>query len=505
MSRIEDLEKRLAADPNSKIFVQLAEEYRKAGLQEDAVATCRDGLEKHPNYFSARVALGRALLESNSLEEARGEFEQVLQQVPDNLLALKFLGETYHGLGHLQEALSKYQLASTLSPEDKDLVDRIGQVEAAIAAPPASPPASPADGAGTPPMGEQSTTPTIPPKRPPSSFLIERQASEMGGSDSLSEDVRSIQEEPEDQPVTSIFKRQAREIMDVGSIPPPVNKSGEPPPVAPGVPDDAAPPALNEPTPVVDPASVRPGAPQDRESEASAPTPPTPPTIVPQGPTVASEPPPASSSTEFGIPQEPQELAPLEPAGSEFGISSEPQELASPEEPGQPVLPVDEGVDAAVVPAEPFQPIEPIEPIESVEPMALEPSPLQQTTEPVVPVQPIGPVGFGATATPVESAEPAEEDKPGLATETLAELYASQGHLDHALGVYRQLVAIQPDNVELSGRMEELEMLVKASQEAAPAERGGGSAATGRANPNVHALEKAIRALEGWLVAIGRS
>ena len=139
---------RLAADPNSKIFVQLAEEYRKAGLQEDAIATCRDGLEKHPNYFSARVALGRALLESNTLDEAREEFEKVLQQVPDNLLALKFLGETYQGLGQLQEALSKYKLASTLSPEDTDLVDRIGRVEAAIAAPPATtqsapPPAGP--------------------------------------------------------------------------------------------------------------------------------------------------------------------------------------------------------------------------------------------------------------------------------------------------------------------------------------------------------------------------
>ena len=71
MSRIEDLEKRLVADPNSKIFVQLAEEYRKAGLQEDAIVTCRDGLEKHPNYFSARFALGRALLESNALERAQ--------------------------------------------------------------------------------------------------------------------------------------------------------------------------------------------------------------------------------------------------------------------------------------------------------------------------------------------------------------------------------------------------------------------------------------------------
>ena len=521
MSRIEDLEQRLAADPNSKIFVQLAEEYRKAGLQADAVATCRDGLEKHPNYFSARVALGRALLESDGLEEARVEFEQVLKQVPDNLLALKFLGETYHGLGQLQEALAKYQLASTLSPEDADLVDRIGQVEAAIAAPPApAQPASPPpagreppltggeDAAGPPPAGEQSLTPTIPPKRPASAFLIERQASEMGGPD-LSEDVRSIQEELEEQPVTSIFKRQAREIMDLGSIPQPqpTKKEEEPLPPAPevpGLPDDAVP----EPTPLVETTSAPGGAPPGLEIEE---TPATPPTIVPQG-AAPAEPPPASAKPEFGIPQA-QEFAPPEPSRAEFGIPTEPQELAPPEEPGQPVLPVDDSSAASVVPAEPFQSVEPIETIESVEPMPLEPIPLQQATEPVEPVEPVqasGPVGFGATETPAppvpsEPADVVEDDKPGLATETLAELYASQGHLDRALGVYRQLVATQPDNVELQGRMEELEMLVKASQEPEPVERGGGGAATGRADQDVNALQEAIRTLEGWLAAIGRS
>jgi tetratricopeptide (TPR) repeat protein len=156
MSRIEDLEQRLANDPNSKIFVQLAEEYRKAGLHEQAITTCREGLEKHPNYFSARVALGRALLEAESLEEARVEFEQVLSQVPENLLALKFLGETYHGLGQLENALLKYRLASTLSPEDADLTDRMNQIEAALVAGQMSPPSAPgSEQAGKVPSGDE--------------------------------------------------------------------------------------------------------------------------------------------------------------------------------------------------------------------------------------------------------------------------------------------------------------------------------------------------------------
>ncbi len=132
MSRIEDLERRLAKDPNSKIFAQLAEEYRKAGRLEDAINTCREGLQSHPNYFSARVALGRALLESNALEEASQEFEAVLAQVPDNILANKFLGRTYHELERYPDALAKYQIAHSLAPEDSELSSLISEVEAQI-------------------------------------------------------------------------------------------------------------------------------------------------------------------------------------------------------------------------------------------------------------------------------------------------------------------------------------------------------------------------------------
>ena len=103
MSRIEELEKRLAADPNSRMFVQLAEEYRKQGLFENAIEVCEEGLKKHPQYPSARVALGRALLQADKYDRAAEEFETVLKQVPDNILANKFLGETYHRLGRYED------------------------------------------------------------------------------------------------------------------------------------------------------------------------------------------------------------------------------------------------------------------------------------------------------------------------------------------------------------------------------------------------------------------
>ena len=78
--RIDELRRRVQKDPASIAFAQLAEEYRRAGSHEDAIATCRAGLTIHPGYLSARVTLGRALIEVNDLDAAQAELEYVLQE-----------------------------------------------------------------------------------------------------------------------------------------------------------------------------------------------------------------------------------------------------------------------------------------------------------------------------------------------------------------------------------------------------------------------------------------
>jgi predicted Zn-dependent protease len=89
--RIEELRRRVGSDPASVAFAALAEEYRRAGRCEEAIATCHAGLERHPSYVSARVTLGRALVETGKYEAARVEFEQVLRLAPENLAAIRAL------------------------------------------------------------------------------------------------------------------------------------------------------------------------------------------------------------------------------------------------------------------------------------------------------------------------------------------------------------------------------------------------------------------------------
>jgi tetratricopeptide (TPR) repeat protein len=93
--RIEDLRRRVLKDPASIAFAQLAEEHRRAGDCEEAVRVCEAGLAQHPAYLSARVTLGRALFELGRLEEARAEFQRVLESAPGNLIAIGKLAEIH--------------------------------------------------------------------------------------------------------------------------------------------------------------------------------------------------------------------------------------------------------------------------------------------------------------------------------------------------------------------------------------------------------------------------
>ncbi len=130
--RLEELRRRVAKDPASIAFAQLAEEYRRAGELQEAIAVCRTGLEIHPSYLSARVTLGRALLELDRLDAAHDEFERVLTNAPENLSAIRGLAEIHHRRGTIVEALMYYRQALSLARNDPDLEQTVADLARAV-------------------------------------------------------------------------------------------------------------------------------------------------------------------------------------------------------------------------------------------------------------------------------------------------------------------------------------------------------------------------------------
>ena len=91
-ARIDELRKKFEENPR-RYFAPLANEYRKSGDLAMAVALCREHLPKQPGHMSGYIVFGQALYESGDLVEARAVFEQALALDPENLIALRHLGD----------------------------------------------------------------------------------------------------------------------------------------------------------------------------------------------------------------------------------------------------------------------------------------------------------------------------------------------------------------------------------------------------------------------------
>lgn len=130
--RLSQLRTRWEADPTSRIFLQLAEEYRHLGRVQDALAVLDKGLREHPGYLSALVAKGRCHLELGESEAARSVLERVVKQDATQMVANKLLVRTYLDTGDpakARERLDLYSLLNDSDPEIEELRRRIKTME----------------------------------------------------------------------------------------------------------------------------------------------------------------------------------------------------------------------------------------------------------------------------------------------------------------------------------------------------------------------------------------
>lgn len=124
-AEIEELKKKLSQNPDSLIFVPLADAYRKAGLYDEAIEVCKKGLEKHPSYTSARVVLGRVYIEKNKYDEAIEELKKVESVDSDNIMVHTMLGNMYLKKKLYAEAVEQFQRVLSLNPEDVETQEKL--------------------------------------------------------------------------------------------------------------------------------------------------------------------------------------------------------------------------------------------------------------------------------------------------------------------------------------------------------------------------------------------
>jgi len=135
-SEIEKLERRWLENPKGRNFAPLADAYRKAGELDRAIDLCKSGLERHPDYVSAHIVYGRCLIDMKNDAGAQEAFQKVLALDPENIIALKILGEIAERNNRFDEAVDWLARLLNADPMNGEAAEHLARAKTRAAAKP---------------------------------------------------------------------------------------------------------------------------------------------------------------------------------------------------------------------------------------------------------------------------------------------------------------------------------------------------------------------------------
>src|SRR3954447_4757149 len=133
-ARIDELRKKFDENPR-RYFAALANEYRKAGEFDQALSSCQEHLPLQPGHMSGHIVYAQTLFELGRFDEAKAAFGSALALDPENLIALRHLGDIARQAGDLGGAREWYERVLEADPRNEEIVDAMASLRAAPAAP----------------------------------------------------------------------------------------------------------------------------------------------------------------------------------------------------------------------------------------------------------------------------------------------------------------------------------------------------------------------------------
>jgi hypothetical protein len=513
--KIDELRKKFEETPR-RYFAPLANEYRKAGDLEQAIAICREYLPQQPGHMSGHIVFGQALFDAKQLDESKTVFETALSLDPENLIALKHLGDITAATGDKEAAKGWYKRVLDADPRNEETQALLAKLEG-----PKPAEATPAAASQATPVSATMPMPAVKPAAAASAPTVVMQAMRplpKLGATGLPMPAVKNPAAAKETPVQSLSSQPTVPIQVPGAAVPPAAPA--PAAAAPAPPATPPAPAI-APTQEIRLDGFSSGA--DSASKVAAGSSAVAATVIMEAapgmkPVSAAEVPvvpalglettavagaaaPIDSfslegleTTSMAAPPAPAPAAAAD-AGMidlDFAPPAAPTAPAPPAAAPLPSIDLDFAAPSAPAPAAPPPPPVQAAPADAAGLVDLEisiPAPVVPTPVPVAPPPPApaaaapieietpaptpvaaapAPIEIEAPATPesvapapapveldIEVPAPAPDSGP-FVTETMAELYLKQGHRDEALRVYRALLEQRPDDAGIQAKIAEL-------------------------------------------------
>ncbi|CAN5711247.1 hypothetical protein BH23GEM1_BH23GEM1_04100 [soil metagenome] len=202
MARLDELERKFEENPR-RYFAPLANEYRKAGDAQRAVDLCRAQLPELPGHISGHIVLGQALYDSGDFPGSRATLETALALDPENIVALRYLGDIARETGDIEGAERWYTRTVEADPYNEAATVALQSLRETtpLVTQNAQPPTPDADETQT--TDVEPFTPTAPEVDAPSEPLLVTDAAPATGFEPTAYEPEQPPTEPADQAAES--------------------------------------------------------------------------------------------------------------------------------------------------------------------------------------------------------------------------------------------------------------------------------------------------------------
>jgi tetratricopeptide (TPR) repeat protein len=119
----------LSQDPSSVAFIFLAQVLHKQGKVDKAINVLINGLRYNKKSVTGRFLLGKIYYDRWLIEQAKREFQTVVQLAPDNLAACKMLAQIYKSEEAFEKAREILRAASAYHPHDETILSELNEIE----------------------------------------------------------------------------------------------------------------------------------------------------------------------------------------------------------------------------------------------------------------------------------------------------------------------------------------------------------------------------------------